>query len=90
MVSTWYFKVIQRKGLAPEVIRHYMNLYEQNFSIVVVNGIRGRCIKNVRMSVGQGNKFAMKIFAFGMDPILDYLMIRLKGIRMNSQIAQGP
>ena len=42
------------------------------------------------MSVRQGDKFAMEIFAYGMDPVLDYLYVRLKGILINSQIAQGP
>ena len=42
------------------------------------------------MSVRQGDKFAMEIFAYGMDPVLDYLSVRLKGILINSQIAQGP
>ena len=42
------------------------------------------------MSVRQGEKFAMEIFAYGMDPVLDYLSVRLKGILINSHIAQGP
>ena len=81
---------MSKKGLAPEVISRYRNLYNQNYSIVVVNGIQGRCIENKRMSVRQGDKFAMEIFAYGMDPVLDYLTVRLKGILINSQKVQGP
>ena len=90
MVSTWCFSVMSKKGLAPEVISRYRNLYDRNYSIVVVNGIQGRCIENKRMSVRQGDKFAMEIFAYGMDPVLDYLTVRLKGILINSQRVQGP
>ena len=81
---------MQKKGLSDKVINRYRNLYERNFSIVVVNGIQGRCIENKRMSVRQGDKFAIEIFAYGMDPVLDYLSFRLKGILINSQIVQGP
>ena len=45
MVSTWCFSVMSKKGLVPEVISRYRNLYDRNYSIVVVNGIQGRCIK---------------------------------------------
>ena len=85
MVSKWCFSVMSKKGLAPEVISRYRNIYKQNFSIVVVTGIPGQCIENKRMSVRQGDKFAMEIFAYGMDPVLDYLAARLKGILINSQ-----
>jgi hypothetical protein len=81
---------MSKKGLAPEVISRYRNIYNQNFSIVVVTGIPGQCIENKRMSVRQGDKFAMEIFAYGMDPVLDYLAARLKGILINSQKIQGP
>ena len=37
MVSTWCFTVMQKKGLSLEVISRYRNLYDRNFSIVVVN-----------------------------------------------------
>ena len=80
---------MKKKGLLEDVISRYRNLYDQNFSIVVVNGIQGRCIENKRMSVRQGDKFAMEIFAYGMDPVLNYLSVRLKGILINSQIAKG-
>ena len=73
MVSTWCFQVMSRKGLDDEVIARYRNLYDNNISIIVVNGIQCRKIKNVRQSVRQGHKFSMEIFAFGMDPILSYL-----------------
>ena len=77
MVLTWCLQVMSRKGLDDEVIARYRNLYDDNISIIVVNGIQGRKIKNVRQSVRQGNKFSMEIFAFGMDPILSYLKCRL-------------
>ena len=32
----------------------------------------------------------MEIFAYGMDPVLDYLSVRLRGILINSHIVQGP
>ena len=90
MLLSWCFMVMRKKGLSEDVISRYCNLYDNNYSIVVVTGIQGRCIENKRMSVRQGDKFAMTNFAYGMDPILEYLSTRLKGILIHSQIAQGP
>ena len=90
MVVTWCLQVMYRKGLDPAVIARYRNLYDDNFSIIVVNGVQGRCVKNTRMSVRQGDKFAMELFSFGMDPILGYLKRRLTGILIHSAPVQGP
>ena len=90
MVSLWCFRVLIRKGLDPQVVDWYLNLYTDNLSIVVLNNIQGRCIANNRMSVRQGDKFAMELFSFGMDPIIDYLHKRLKGILIHSSPRLGP
>ena len=57
---------------------------------MVVNNLQGRCIKNVRQSIRQGNKFTMELVAFGVDPILGYLSARLKGILIHSIPVEGP
>ena len=90
MVLTWCLLVMAKKGIEPAVIKRFYNLYENNHSIVVVNNIPGRCIKNTRLSVRQGDKCAMEIFTFGMDPVLGYLEKRLKGILIHSLPVQGP
>ena len=90
MVLTWCLQVMEKKGISPQVIKRFKNLYMKNFSIVVVNNIPGRCIENVRLSVRQGDKCAMEIFTFGMDPVLSYLEKRLEGILIHSLPVQGP
>ena len=90
MTLPWCLLVMKKKGLDDRVIKRYLNLYSENYSIVVVNNIKGRCIKNIRMSVRQGDKFAMEIFSFGMDPVLTYLEKRLQGILIHSLPVQGP
>ena len=90
MVLTWCLQVMERKGVSPEVIKRFRNLYEKNYSIIVVNNIPGRCIENIRLSVRQGDKCAMEIFTFGMDPVLSYLEKRLEGILIHSLPVQGP
>ena len=54
MVAVWCYQVLARKGLSLEVINRYKNLYENNLSIVVVNNIQGKSIKNVRQSKTRG------------------------------------
>ena len=90
MVLTWCLKVMLKKGLDSRVVARYLNIYEDNQSVIVVNNIKGRSICNTRMSVRQGDKFSMGLFSFGMNPILAYLQKRLTGILIHSIPRQGP
>ena len=69
IVSLWCFRVLIRKGLDPQVVDWYLNLYTDNLLIVVVNNIQCRSIANNRMSVRKGDEFLMELFSLGMDPI---------------------
>ena len=80
MCLDWVFMVLDRKGLDKRVIHRLTNLYKENFSVVVVNNIPGKSVKNIRMSLRQGDLPSMHLFSFGIDPILGYLEKRLKGI----------
>ena len=66
------------------------NLYEDNVSLVTVNNKVGKAVKNNIQSIRQGDKFAMELFYFGMDPVLDYLERRLQGILIHTAPVQGP
>ena len=90
MVLTWCLMVLRKKGLSENVLKRYENLYNDHVSIVVVNTILGRSVRNSRLTIRQGDKFAMELFTFGMDPILIYLEKRLKGIVVHSLPVQGP
>ena len=90
MVATWCYQVLEKKGLCIEVINRYRNLYNDNLLVIVVNNTPGKCIKNIRQSIRQGDKFSMELFSYGMDPILGYLERRLQGILIHSIPVQGP
>ena len=47
---------------------------------MVVNGVLGRSFPNVRWSIRQGDRPSSLLFCFGLDPLLDWLEKRLKGI----------
>ena len=90
MVMLWVFKVLSKKGLSDLVIRRLNNLYKENISIIVVNNILGRVLRNDRLSVRQGDIPSMTWFAYGIDPLLHYLDRRLTGITIHSLPALGP
>ena len=90
MVLTWCLQVLKKKGLSENVIKRYENLYNDHVSLIVVNTIIGRSVRNIRLTIRQGDKFAMELFTFGMDPIITYLEKRLKGIVVHSLPVQGP
>ena len=51
LVMSWVFLVLERKGLSQAVISRLKNLYQDNLSIIVVNNIEGKCVKNIRLSL---------------------------------------
>ena len=90
LVMTWVFLVLEKKGLSEGVINRLKNLYQDNLSIVVVNNIEGKCVKNLRLSLRQGDIPSMYFFAFGIDPLITYLSNRLSGILITSLPVLGP
>jgi hypothetical protein len=84
MCLDWIFMVLEKKGLDKRIIQRLKNLYTDNFSVVVVNNIPGKSVKNIRMSLRQGDLPSMHLFSFGIDPILGYLEKRQTGILITS------
>ena len=85
----WAYLVLEHKGIHRDVIKRLRNLYSDNISVVVVNSIEGKAVKNIRLSLRQGDLPSMHIFAFGIDPLLTYLEKRLQGILIASTPVQG-
>ena len=85
MVLTWVLKVLKAKGLDQEVINRLLNLYGNSLTVVVVNSIQGRCFLNIRWSVRQGDRPSSLLFCYGLDPHLDWLENRLRGITIYTQ-----
>ena len=86
----WAFIVLVKKGLDKRIIARLENLYKENMPVVVVNNIPGRAVKNIRMSLRQGDLPSMHLFSFGIDPVLTYLDKRLQGILITSLPLLGP
>ena len=63
-----------------EVINTIKNLYSNNLTIVVVNNVQGKCFINSRWSIRQGDRPSSVLFCYGLDPHLDWLERRLRGI----------
>ena len=80
MVLLWVLAVLRAKGLAEEAIKHLINLYSNNITIVVVNNVLGRKFENKRWSIRQGDRPSSVLFCYGIDPHLDWLDRRLKVI----------
>ena len=90
MYLDWVYMVPKKKGLDKKVIRRLQNLYKDNLTIVVINNVQGKSVKNIRLSLRQGDLPSMHFFAFGIDPLLVYLEKRLQGIVISSLPVHGP
>ena len=84
------FDWLAKKGVDEEVINRIRRLYADSISVVVVNNVPGRAIKNIRGSLRQGDGPSMFWFGTGIDPLLYYLDMRLKGIPIITIPVQGP
>ena len=90
LVMSWVFMVLKKKGVRQAVIDRLTNLYQYNWSIVVVNNMEGKHIKNNRLSLRQGDVPSMFFFAYGIDPLISYLESRLTVILIYSLPVHGP
>ena len=86
----WVYKVLERKGLPRQVLLRIQNSYRDNIAVVVVNNVPGKAVKNVRLSLKQGDLPSMHLFSYGIDPLLVYLNNRLRGILISSLPVLGP
>ena len=86
----WVFKVLELKGLDRQIIKRLQNLYSDNLTIVMVNNIPGKVVRNVRLSLRQGDLPSMHFFSYGIDPLLVFLEKRLQGIMISSIPVHGP
>ena len=80
MVLTWVFQVLLAKGLDKQVVNRLHNLYSNHLTVVVINGVQGRCFPNTRWSIRQGDRPSSIFFTYGLDPLLIWLEKRLRGI----------
>ena len=90
MIMHLVVQVLRKKGLSELVINRMQNLYKENLSIIVVNNVLGRVLKNERLSIRQGDVPSMTWFAYGIYPLLYYLDKRLAGITIYSLPVLGP
>ena len=75
MVLLWVLDVLKAKGLSEDTIKHLINLYSNNITIVVVNNILGRRFENKRWSIRQGDKPSSVLFCYRKDPHLEWMVI---------------
>ena len=80
IVLTWVFQVLVAKGLDKQVVNRLYNLYNTHLTLVVINGVQGRCFSNTRWSIWQGDRPSSMFFEYGLDPLLNWLENRLRGI----------
>ena len=74
----WVQMVLLKKGMAKEAVARITNLYQNNLTIVVVNNVLGKTIKNKRQCLRQGDKASMEWFCFGIDPVLTMVRMSTK------------
>ena len=62
------------------MINRLRSMYKDHWTVVVINNIHGSCFPNNRWSIRQGDRPSSILFCYGLDPHLDWLEARLRGI----------
>ena len=70
MVLKWVFIVLLAKDIDEEVVNRFYNLYNNHMTVVVVNGVQGRCSPNICWCIRQGDNISSPFFCYGKDPFL--------------------
>ena len=83
LVLSWVWKVLIKLGVNERCVHRVKELYQDSITIVSVNNKLGRVFQDKRESLRQ-------LFAFGIDPLLRYLDMRLQGILITSIPIMGP
>ena len=86
----WGYLVLEKKGMKSQVTKRFKNLYKENISVIVLNNVAGKSVKNVRLCLRQGDLPSMHLFSYSIDPLLTYLEKRLQGILISTLPVQGP
>ena len=73
MCLDWVYMVLEKKGLDSRVINRLKNLYMDNSTIVVVNNIMGKMVKNIRLSLRQGDMHACIYLTMALTLCLPFL-----------------
>ena len=73
LIMSWVYSVLEKKGVAKEVLDRLKCVYKNKISVVVVNNILGHAIRNKRGYLRQGDKPSMYWFSVAIDPLLNYL-----------------
>ena len=90
MSLNWCLQVLAKKGACSSFLARLKNLYSKNYSVVVVNNVPGAAVKNLRLTLRQGDIPSMELFSFGIDPLLTLLDRILQGILICSFPVSGP
>jgi hypothetical protein len=90
MSLNWCLKVLAKKGASPSFLARLKHLYSDNYSVVVVNNVQGAAVKNLRLTLRQGDIASMELFSFGIDPLLILLERILQAILICSLPVFGP
>ena len=86
----WVKQVLEKKGLAKEVLNRFVNMYSDGITIPLVNNTLGSKLYNKRLSLRQGDRPSGIWFCYGIDPLIIYLEKRLVGILIHSLPVSGP
>ena len=86
----YVYKCFAKYGLTPSVINIFRNIYSDAMALSYINGSMSKMIMDVTGNLRQGGCGSMEIFVVGVNPLLQLLNKKLKGITLYKAPIHGP
>ena len=81
---------MQKYGFSVKAVNIFKNIYGNALALSVVNGQRSKLITDLRETLRQGGSGSMQIFNIGVNPLIQQLEMKLRGVTLYSLPVFGP
>jgi len=81
---------LAKYGFDVSAIKIFRNIYSEAMAMSYINGSMSKLIMDLSGNLRQGGCGSMEIFAVGVNPLLQLLEDKLKGVTIYSTPVQGP
>ena len=86
----YVYLCLTRYGFSSDAVNIFRNVYSEAMAMPYINGSMGRMIMDRTGNLRQGGCGSMEIFVVGVNPLLQLLEHKLKGVCLYSAPLQGP
>ena len=86
----YVYKCLDKYGFSDTAVNIFRNIYSEAMALCYINGSMSKVILDLTGNLRQGGCCSMEIFVVGVNPLLQLLEKKLKGVTLYETPIQGP